>query len=178
MARFDLERVPDIAFRLLNATFALKDLLYPTLDKQVVTFGIREGMTVVDYSCGPGRYTTRLAQLVGSNGKVYAVDTQPLAIATVKRKLAKQNLDNVVPVLAQGYNTGLPDRIADRICALDMFFGLREPSTFLREVYRIVKSEGILIIDDGHQSRQVTLQKIQAIGEWPKRAAIISNAGR
>jgi ubiquinone/menaquinone biosynthesis C-methylase UbiE len=49
---------------------------------------------------------------------------------------------------------------------LHMFFGLREPSTFLREVYRITKPEGILIIDDGHQSRQATLQKIQASGYW------------
>jgi ubiquinone/menaquinone biosynthesis C-methylase UbiE len=49
---------------------------------------------------------------------------------------------------------------------IDMFFGLREPSTFLQEVYRLTKPTGSLIIDDGHQSRQATLQKIAASGLW------------
>jgi ubiquinone/menaquinone biosynthesis C-methylase UbiE len=158
--------MPDIAFRLMSATFALKDFLYPTIDKRVVTFGIREGMTVVDYGCGPGRYTTRFSKLVGRNGRVYAVDVQKLAVEAVKRKMAKQGLGNIMPVLAKGYDTGLPDQMADRVCALDMFFGVREPSTFLQEVHRIARPEGILIIDDGHQSRQTTLQKIKASGCW------------
>jgi ubiquinone/menaquinone biosynthesis C-methylase UbiE len=69
-------------------------------------------------------------------------------------------------VLADGYNTGLPDHIADTVCVIDMFFGVKEPSAFLREVHRIVKAEGTLVIDDGHQSRATTLQKIKAAGGW------------
>jgi hypothetical protein len=34
-------------------------------------------------------------------------------------------------VLAHGYNSGLPEHIADVVCALDMFFGVKEPTTFL-----------------------------------------------
>lgn len=158
--------MPDLAFRMISAIMALKDLLYPTIDKRVVTFGIREGMTVADYGCGPGRYTTRFARLVGRNGKVYAVDVQPLALEAVKRQMAAHSLANVVPVLAKGYDTELPDRVADMVCALDMFFGLGEPSTFLREVHRIIKPEGILVLDDGHQSRQTTLAKVRAAGGW------------
>ncbi len=166
MTRSRRDRMPDLAFRMMSAIMALKDLLYPTIDKRVATFGIREGMTVVDYGCGPGRYTIRFAKLVGRNGKVYAVDIQPLAIEAVKRQMAAQGLNNVVPVLAKGYETGLPDRIADMVCALDMFFGLGEPSTFLREVHRIIKPEGVLVLDDGHQSRQTTLAKVRATGGW------------
>ena len=166
MARINIDRMPDMAFRLMSAVMTLKDFLYPTVDKRVITFGIREGMTVVDYGCGPGCYTTRVAKLVRHTGRVYAVDVQELAVEAVKRKMAAQGLGNIVPVLAKGYDTGLPDKLADMVCALDMFFGLREPTTFLREVYRITKPNGVLIIDDGHQSRQRTLQKIQASGCW------------
>jgi ubiquinone/menaquinone biosynthesis C-methylase UbiE len=52
------------------------------------------------------------------------------------------------------------------VCALDMFFGVREPATFLREVHRITRPDGVLIVDDGHQSRQATLSKIRASGRW------------
>jgi hypothetical protein len=47
---------------------------------------------------------------------------------------------------------------------LNMFFGLRGPSTFLPEVNRMAKPEGLLILDEGHPSRQATLPKIQASG--------------
>jgi ubiquinone/menaquinone biosynthesis C-methylase UbiE len=160
------EQMPNFAFRMMGAVMAIEDLVHPTIDKRVLTFGVREGMTIVDYGCGPGRYTTRFAKLVGKNGKVYAVDVQPLAIEMVKSKMIKQALENIVPVLAKGYDTGLPDKIADIVCSLDMFFALREPTVFLREVHRIIKPDGVLIIDDGHQSRQATLRKIEASGYW------------
>lgn len=166
MARGDTDRMPDLAFRLMSAIMALKDRLFPSIDKRVVTFGVREGMTVVDYGCGPGRYTIRLSKLVGANGRVYAVDVQELAVEAVKRKMAEHDLRNIVPVLAKGYDTGLPDHMADMVCVIDRFFGVKEPSTFLREVHRIAKPEGVLIVDDGHQSRQGTLRKIQAAGCW------------
>ena len=161
-----IEQMPNFAFRLMSAVMAIEDLVHLTIDQRVLTFEIRPGMTVVDYGCGPGRYATRFAKLVGNNGKVYAVDVQPLAIEMTKSKMTKQDLSNVVPVLAKGYDTGLPDEIADMVCALDMFFALREPTTFLREVHRIAKPDGMLIIDAGHQSRQATLQKIKASGYW------------
>jgi ubiquinone/menaquinone biosynthesis C-methylase UbiE len=166
MTQSKFEQMPNFAFRMMSAVMAIEDLVHPTIDKRVLTFGIHEGITIVDYGCGPGRYATRFAKLVGKNGKVYAVDVQPLAIEMVKSKMKKQALENIAPVLAKGYNTGLPDKIADMVCALDMFFALREPTTFLREVHRIIKPDGVLIIDDGHESRQATLQKIQVSGCW------------
>ncbi len=166
MAHRDTDRMPDLAFRLMSATFSLIDLFSTKIDKRVLTFGIQEGMTVVDYGCGPGRYTLRFSKLVGENGRVYAVDIQPLALETVKRKMQHRALRNIVPALADGYATGLPDHAADIVCVIDMFFGVKEPAALLREVHRIVKAEGTLVIDDGHQSRQTTLQKIKAAGGW------------
>ena len=98
-----LERMPDAAFRLMVLVMAVRDFIYPFIDKRVVTFGIRKDMTVVDYDCGPGRYKTRFSELVGPNGKVYAVDVQKLAIGMVKRRMAEQEFHNIVPILAQGY---------------------------------------------------------------------------
>lgn len=161
-----LEHLPDLAFQLMSLIMATRDFFFPFIDKRVATFGIRAGMTVVDYGCGPGRYATRFASLVGPTGRVYAVDVQRLAIKTVKRKLVEQNLPNIMPILAHGYAAGIPDQVADAVCAIDIFFGVGDPTAFLRELNRITKPEGFLIIDDGHQSRQVTLRKITASGYW------------
>lgn len=166
MAVRDQDRMPDFAFRMMSATFALKDWLFPGVDKRVAGFGIQEGMTVVDYGCGPGRYTTRFAKLVGEQGKVYAVDVQELAIEYVKRKLKSEGLQNIIPVVARGYETEIPDGTADIVFALDMFFGVNEPVALLAEIHRIVRPEGVLILDDGHQPRERTLEKLNRSGKW------------
>ena len=160
------ERMSDIGFRLMSLTFDVVDLLYLHIDGRVQTFGIKEGLSVVDYGCGPGRYTTRFSKLVGDKGKVYVVDIHELAIAAVKQKIAKLGLRNVEPVLAQKDNSSLPDHVTDIVCALDMFFGVKEPTEFLKELKRFAKKDSVLVIDDGHQPRDVTKKNILASNLW------------
>lgn len=93
-----LKPMPDFGFRMMVWGMKLEDLFRSpkVLLKKVP---LLEGMTVVDYACGPGRYTIPTAELVGPNGKVYAVDNQPLAIEIVKRKAAGKSLANIQTVL-------------------------------------------------------------------------------
>lgn len=161
-----IDRMSDLAFKLMNIAFVIVDVIYPTVDRRIPGFGIHQGMTVVDYGCGPGRYTMRFARVVGETGKVYAVDVHELAIQSVRQKITKYNLSNVEPVLAQGYDSGLPTGVADVVCAIDMFFSVHDPNAFLKELSRITKTTGFLVIDDGHQSRRTTKEKIKASGYW------------
>lgn len=155
------------SFKLMTAIMKAIDISNPTrIEKRVQTFGISEGMTVVDYGVGPARYIPIYAKLVGNKGIVYAVDIQPLALETVKKKADKYQLQNIETKLANGYNSGVPDHVAERVTALDMFFGVPDPTAFLKEIHRITKSDGLLIIDEGHQSREAAKQKIQTSGIW------------
>jgi ubiquinone/menaquinone biosynthesis C-methylase UbiE len=56
---------------------------------------VKEGMIVVDYGFGPGRFTLLTAKLVGPKGKVFAVDIQPLAMSMIKKKAARLSLTNI-----------------------------------------------------------------------------------
>lgn len=161
-----IDRMSDFSFKMMAATFKLLDLIWPRVDQRVRKFGLQPGMTVVDYGCGPGRYTRRFARLVGPDGKVYAVDVQELALEMVKKDMQREGLANIVPTLANGYDSGLPDECAEMVFALDMFFGVRQPTALLNELRRITRPDGVLVIDDGHQSRAKTLAKIQASGAW------------
>ena len=115
--RRESEKMSSFSFQLMDFTFRVVDFFFrPYIDKRIKKFGIREGMTVVDYGCGPGRYTIRFSRIVGEMGKVYAVDIHELAVKEVERKIAKGGLGNVKPVLASGYDSGLPDCCADCMC--------------------------------------------------------------
>ena len=160
------ERMSNASFRMMLLLFDIIDFFYPHVARRAKRFGITEGMTVVDYGCGPGRYTVNFAALVGERGKVYALDIHDLAIETVRKRIAKRNLTNVQPILIEGYNSTLPDETAEVVCAIDMFFIIKSPSEFLAEIKRIVKRNGILVIDDGHQPRSVTKKKILDSALW------------
>ncbi len=160
------DRMSDTGFRLMGVLFKIVDFFYPHLDRRIEKFGLRPGMIVVDYGCGPGRYTVRFAGVVGQAGRVYAVDVHELAVAAVQKEIARRGLANVVPTLAHGYDSSLPDHVADAVCAIDMFFSVGQPTTFLAELKRIAKPDGVLVIDDGHQPRSVTKEQILASGCW------------
>ena len=160
------EKMSDLAFRMMEVAFKVIDFIYPYIKRRVEKFAVEKGMTVVDYGCGPGRYATRFAELVGEKGKVYAVDVHELAIEGVRKRMGKYNISNIEPVLIEGYDSTLPDSIADVVCAIDMFFIIKKPTEFLAELNRITKSDGKLVIDDGHQSRSVTKTKILDSGFW------------
>lgn len=160
------ERMSDVSFKFMDFSFKIMDFFFPYIKKRIKKFDIQEGMTVIDYGCGPGRYTMEFAKIVGEKGKVYAADIHELAIAEVNKKIKKLGLSNVKTILVEGYNCQLPDKTADIICALDMFFMIKEPTEFLGELNRLIKDDGTLIIDDGHQRRSTTKIKIETSGFW------------
>ncbi|MBW1709117.1 MAG: class I SAM-dependent methyltransferase [Deltaproteobacteria bacterium] len=161
----EIDRMPDIAFKMMSFLFKIMDIFYP-FEKRIAGLGLKEGFTVVDYGCGPGRYIDKVSRLVGETGKVYAVDIHELAISSVKKKIEKYDLKNVEPVLVDGYSCDIEDNAADVIYALDMFHMIKEPVLFLKELRRIVKKDGFLIIDDGHQARKNTKVKLTGSDLW------------
>jgi ubiquinone/menaquinone biosynthesis C-methylase UbiE len=162
----ETERMSDFSFKMMTILFGIIDFIFPRIKKRIRKFGIKEGMNVVDYGCGPGRYAIIFAELVGVKGNVYAVDIHDLAIKKVQQRIQRNNIRNIKPVLARGYDSKLPENIADVVCAIDMFFVIKKPKEFLAELKRITKKDGILVIDDGHQSRSITKKNILDSELW------------
>ncbi len=165
MASQSPDRVADFSYRMMAWTFRVADFLFPKHNR-LADFGIQPGFVVVDYGCGPGRYLADASRLVRPTGKVYAVDIHELAIRDVERLKTKCNLTNVVPLLAQGYSCAVPDHVADLIYALDMFHGVKDPVALLAEFHRIAKRRGVLVLEDGHQPRRKTKEKLARSGLW------------
>lgn len=156
------ERMPDAAFKAMTGVMWLFDAFGNHSNKKFNTLGLLSGQTVIDYGCGPARYIKNASEAVGKEGNVIAVDIHPKAIDAVNFKIEKYGLKNVQSLLADGYRTIIPSDTADVIYALDMFHMVHEPTALLKEFQRLLKPDGILILEDGHQSRENTLRKIQA----------------
>jgi ubiquinone/menaquinone biosynthesis C-methylase UbiE len=138
----------NFGFRLMAFGYRFRDLRLPrkTILEEV---GIRPGFHVLDYGCGPGGYTAPLAELVGESGKIYALDIHPLAIQRVRDIVSKKQLANVETVLSD-CQTGLPDDSLDVVLLYDIFHDLSDPNEILKELYRVLKPDGVLSFSDHH----------------------------
>lgn len=119
-------------------------------DKKLARLPLRKGMTVVDYACGPGRYTEPVARFVGPEGRVYAVDIQPLALDMVRARANRAALANIETVLVQAYDTGIPGGCADLVLLLDAFHAIGDRIAVLREIRRVIKPNGLFLMEPGH----------------------------
>jgi len=60
------EKMSDASFKGMIVIFQVIDFLFHYIDKRIKKFNIQNGMTVVDYRCGPGRYSIKFAEIVGN----------------------------------------------------------------------------------------------------------------
>ena len=161
----EMDRMPNWAFKMMAFMFNVADLL-KSPNRRLDAFGIQKGQSVVDWGCGTGRYLKQASELVGEKGIVYAVDIHQLAIEAAANVANKYNLKNAYPVLTDGKTVNIPPQTADLIYALDMFHMVRDTNAFLKELCRITKPDGTLILEDGHQKRALANEKINNSGCW------------
>lgn len=165
MCGYEIEHMPNLSFRLMSFVLSIRDFLFP-VGKKLDQFNIENGFIIVDFGCGPGSFVEHASKLVGNNGKVYAVDVHPLAIKAIKEKAKSKTLANVAPVLSIGYPVDIDSHIADVIYALDMFHHIKDTRGFLKELHRLLKPNGTLFIESGHQLLDNAKQKIMKSGCW------------
>lgn len=138
----------NLGFRLMALSFKFRDFFRPRINilKEV---GIKPGYHVLDYGCGSGSYIIDIARLVGESSMVHASDVHPLAIKKVQNPASKMKLMNIKTIHSD-CKTGLPDKSLDVVLLYDIFHDLAKPDDVLKEIHRLIKSNGILSFSDHH----------------------------
>ena len=130
-------------------------------DKMLAEVEIKPGSHVLDFGCGPGVFTTKIAEKIGPSGSVYALDINPLAVSMVKRKARKKNLENV-KAIHSNCSTSLSDNCLDHIIFFDVFHDLDNHQEVLVELHRVLKTQGIMYFSDHHMKEIEIVQLLTA----------------
>jgi SAM-dependent methyltransferase len=104
--------------------------------------GIADGSVVADLGAGGGWFTIRLARRVGPNGKVYAEDVQRLMLESTRRRIAREGLRNVEPVLGTESDPRLPAGKLDAVLVVDTYHEINDPVPLLRNIAKSLKKQG------------------------------------
>jgi predicted methyltransferase len=120
-------------------------------DQIMDALGIADGSVVAELGAGGGWFTVRLARRVGPNGLVYAEDIQPQMIDAINRRVRRENLRNVRPVLGTANDPQLPAGL-DAALIVNAYHEMEippaDPAAILRKVAPALKPLGRLGIVD------------------------------
>jgi arsenite methyltransferase len=118
--------------------------------KEVVDkVGITPGATVADIGAGGGYFTWYLADAVGANGTVYAVDTDETGLDMIREDIQARRVTNVVPIHAEPMNPKLPGPV-DLVFSCDTYHHMHDRIAYFRSLARSLKADGRVAILDFH----------------------------
>ena len=135
-AHFDTSK----AARLDNES-RIKELRIPELLRDVLK--IKGGTVAIDLGAGTGAFALRLAPLMGTKGRVYAVDDSADMLSILRSRNPPPNL---FTIKANFTSTGLDSGIADFCLAAFIVHETKEKQALVNEAYRLLKPGGRLLV--------------------------------
>ena len=121
--------------------------LWQRPDQIMDAMGIADASVVADIGAGSGWFTIRLARRVGPRGLVYAEDVQKEMITALSRRVSREGLDNVQPVLGLNNDPRLPAKV-DAVLVVDAYHEIEDRVAMLSSLARALKPQGRIGVVD------------------------------
>ena len=126
----------------------LDEIYGPYTQQFLKNIGFRPDMRVLDVGCGLGFVTCWLARQVGRYGKVIGVDCSEEQIQIAKENATKQKLHNIEFIVSSIYDLDQLGMDFDLVFCRFILVHLDQPERALNMMYKVVKSQGILVCDE------------------------------
>ena len=110
--------------------------------KLLAALGVQPGQTICDLGCGNGFYTLKLANRVGPQGRVLAVDIQPEMLDLLAKRAESRGVTNVEPIESAVDDPRLPAGAVDLVLLVDVYHEFSHPPEMLAAIRASLKPTG------------------------------------
>jgi len=134
---------------------------------------VEQGQTVADLGCGPGFFTLPLAEIVGAEGRVIAVDVQQAMLEKLKERAERAGLAGRIELRPCAAGAlGLTEQV-DAALAFYMLHEVPDQRRFLDEVAAALKPGGrfLLVEPHGHVGAEAFARSLALATEAGMRLA-------
>lgn len=107
--------------------------------------GVKPGMTVCDLGSGNGYHTLPIAEKVGPEGKVYAVDIQPEMLDLLRQRAEGRSLENIECIVNTPLDPKIPADSCDLILLVDVYHEFSHPAEMLAGIRKALKPDGLAV---------------------------------
>jgi len=108
--------------------------------------GLEPGMVVCDMGAGNGYHSLPMAEMVGEEGMVWAVDIQPQMLQMLRERAAAEGVENVKTVLGELHDPRLPEGVFDLIVLVDVYHEFSHPEQMLAGMRAALKEGGRMVL--------------------------------
>jgi ubiquinone/menaquinone biosynthesis C-methylase UbiE len=112
---------------------------------EAILHGLQSGMVFMDIGCGDGFFSILASKKVGTSGKIYAVDTDSLAIEKLERKAKTEGLKNISAKVGRAEETVFCEKCADFVFYSMDLHDFADPLSVLKNALKMIKPNGRLI---------------------------------
>jgi len=109
--------------------------------------GVGLGWRCADVGAGGGDVSVALAEMVGRDGRVYAVDSDPLARDEVARAAAAAAHAQVIALTQAGEDLSLPEEVDLAFCRF-LLLHVLDPVVVVRMMAKVVRSGGWVVAQE------------------------------
>jgi ubiquinone/menaquinone biosynthesis C-methylase UbiE len=120
--------------------------VYAQRESIVRALGLKPGMVVADIGAGTGLFTRMIAEKVGPEGKVFAVDIATNFLKHIDAQSKKLGQTQVQTVLGSQLSTGLAADSIDLAFVCDTYHHFENPKANLASIHRALRPKGVLVV--------------------------------
>ena len=151
--------------------------MFSNPEKNLLQFGISDGMHVADFGVGNGFYAILLSERVGESGKVFCIDVQNDLLHKLSVEAAEKALHNMEFIwsdIEKEKGSTLKKETIDTVLIANTLFQVEKKKEVAEEAHRILRSKGrVLLVEwadsfagmGPHKDRVVKKEDAQSIFE-------------
>jgi predicted methyltransferase len=136
--------------------------VYAHRQKIVTTAHVKPGMSVADVGAGTGLFTRLFADVVGPEGKVYAVDIAESFLRHIDKTSADRGLKNVSTIRATADSSNLAERSIDLAFICDTYHHFEFPEKTMSSIHRALRPGGRVVVVDFHRIEGVSSEWVMS----------------
>ncbi|MDA2933320.1 class I SAM-dependent methyltransferase [Acidobacteria bacterium AH-259-D05] len=139
-------------------------------DKVIESLNVSRGDHVADIGAGEGYFTFMLADAVGPNGMVYAVEVEEAKVSELREKVEENGYSNIVVVSGEYEDPLLPDHEIDLALLCNTYHHIENRTAYFYRLRSDLKENGRVAVID--MKDELIVRLVVPAGHWTPVSAM------